>query len=209
MDTNFQIQGIKLQLDYMKMRIDNIIIQNKIPLMMKNVEDNLLYLSIQMLNTGLQAFINGINLSMNKDKFYKKLSKISEQINNILSSHHMINQNMIFQQQKVQLQIIQQQMKEQQRIMGDQKAIMQNMPKINVIFEDLIYSEKKIIIVQPVITFKELFEKYKNEIGIERYNTIKCFVTKSYTLLKGDNNRLEKYYPNIYNMDRINITVFS
>ena len=209
MDTNFQIQGIKLQLDYMKMRIDNIIIQNKIPLMMKNVEDNLFYLSIQMLNTGLQAFINGINLSMNKDKFYKKLSKISEQINNILSSHHMINQNMIFQQQKVQLQIIQQQMKEQQRIMGDQKAIMQNMPKINVIFEDLIYSEKKIIIVQPVITFKELFEKYKNEIGIERYNTIKCFVTNSYTLLKGDNNRLEKYYPNIYNMDRINITVFS
>ena len=209
MDKNFQIQGIQLQLDYMKMRIDNIIIQNKIPLMMKNVEDNLLYLSIQMLNTGLQAFINGINLSMNKDKFYEKLSKISKQINNILSSHHMINQNMIFQQQKVQLQIIQQQMKEQQRIMGEQKAIMQNMPKINVIFEDLIYSEKKIIIVLPVITFKELFEKYKNEIGIERYNTIKCFVTNSYTLLKGDNNRLEKYYPNIYNMDRINITVFS
>ena len=209
MDKNFQIQGIQLQLDYMKMRIDNIIIQNKIPLMMKNVEDNLLYLSIQMLNTGLQAFINGINLSMNKDKFYEKLSKISKQINNILSSHHMINQNMIFQQQKVQLQIVQQQMEEQQRIMGEQKAIMQNMPKINVIFEDLIYSEKKIIIVQPVITFKELFEKYKNEIGIERYNTIKCFVTNSYTLLKGDNNRLEKYYPNIYNMDRINITVFS
>ncbi len=58
----------------------------------------------------------------------------------------MINQNMIFQQQKVQLQIIQQQMEEQQRIMGEQKAIMQNMPKINVIFEDLIYSEKKLLL---------------------------------------------------------------
>ena len=154
---------------------------------------------------------------MNKDKFYEQLSKISQQINNILSSYQMVNQNMVLQQQMIQQQLMQQQMIQQQmmqqqmegqqRIMEQQNAIMQNKHKINAVFEDPGFWKKNIV-VEPDITFKELFEKYKNEIGIERYNEIKYFITNGYTLLKDDNNRLKKCYPNILGGDRITITAF-
>ena len=209
MDTSLQIQGIKLLLDNMQMQIENIILQNNNQIMMLNpLGDQLLNLSMQMINTGLQAFNTGINLSMNQDKFYEQLSKISDQINNILNSHQIINQNMIFQQQMMQQQMIQQQMEEQQKILEQQNAIMRNQHKINVIFEGPNLG-KTVIVVDQNITFKELFEKYKEKIGIEKYNKIKFFVTNAYTLLKDNNFGLQKYYPDIINKDRINITVFN
>ena len=208
MDTSLQIQGIKLQLDNMQMQIENIILQNNNQIMMINpLGDQLLNLSMQMINTGLQAFNTGINLSMNQDKFYGQLSKISDQINNILNSHQIINLNMIYQQQMMQQQMMQQQMEEQQKILEQQNAIMQNQHKINVIFEDPNFGKTNIIVDQN-ITFKELFEKYKEKIGIEEYNQIKYFVTNAYKLLKDNNFGLKKYYPDIINKDRINITVF-
>ena len=220
MDTSLQIQGLKLQIDHLKMQIEDIIVQNNNSLMMVNpisIGDQILNLSIQMINSGLQAFNTGINLSMNKDKFYDQLSKISQQINNILSSYQMVNQNMVLQQQMIQQQLMQQQMiqqqmmqqqmEEQQRIMEQQNAIMQNKHIINAIFDDPSLGKKNIV-VEPDITFKELFEKYKNEIGMERYNEIKYFTTNGYILLKDDNNRLKKCHPNILGMDRIIITVF-
>ena len=219
MDTSLQIQGLKLQIDHLKMQIEDIIVQNNNPLMMDNpisIGDQLLNLSIQMINSGLQAFNTGINLSMNKDKFYDQLSKISQQINNILSSYQMVNQNMVLQQQMIQQQLMQQQMiqqqwmpqqmEEQQRIMEQRNPFMQNEHKINAIFEGPSFGRKNII-VEPDITFKELFEKYKNEIGIERYNEIRYFITNGYRLLKDDNNRLKKYHPNILGMDNINIII--
>ena len=202
MNISLPVQGIKLQLDNMKIQIENII-QNNNPLMMVNpIGDQLLNLSMQMLNTGLQVFNTGINLSMNQDKFYEQLSKISEQINNTLNSYQMINKNMIFQQQMMQQQMMQQQIEEQQRIMEQQKAFMH---KINAIFEDPF--GKINIVVEPDITIKELFEKYKEKIGIERYNKISFFITNANTLYKDDNFRLKKYYPDIINKDRITITV--
>ena len=218
MDRSLQIPGLKLQRDHMKMQMDDIRVQNNNSLMMVNpIGDQLLNLSIQMINSGLQAFNTGINLSMNKDKFYEQLSKISQQITNILSSYQMVNQNMVLQQQMIQQQfmqqqmiqqqMMQQQMEEQQRIMEQQNAIMQHKHKINAIFDDPSLGKKNIV-VESDITFKELFENYKNEIGIERYNKIKFFMTNACQLLKDDNNRLKKYHPNILGMNKITITVF-
>ena len=207
MDTSLQIQGIKLLLDNMQMQIENIILQNNNQIMMVNpLGDQLLNLSMQMINTGLQAFNTGINLSMNHDKFYEQLSKISDQINNILNSHQIINLNMIYQQQMMQQQMMQQQMEEQQKILEQQNAIMQNQHKINVIFEDPNFGKTNIIVDQN-ITFKELFEKYKDKIGIEEYNQIKYFVTNAYKLLKDNNFGLKKYYPDISIKNNISISV--
>ena len=201
MDTSLQIQGIKLQLDNMQMQIENIILQNNNQIMMVNpLGDQLLNLSMQMINTGLQAFNTGINLSMNQDKFYEQLSKISDQINNILNSHQ-ININMIYQQQ-----MMQQQMEEQQKILEQQNAIMQNQHKINVIFVYPNFGKTNIVVDQN-ITFKELFEKYKEKIGIEKYNKIKFFVTNAYTLSKSNNFGLKQYYPDISNKTNISISV--
>ena len=91
--------------------------------------------------------------------------------------------------------------------MEQQNAIMQNQHKINVIFEGPNFGKTNIVVDQN-ITFKELFEKYKDKIGLEKYNKIKYFVTNAYTLLKNNNFGLKKYYPDIINKDRIYITVF-
>ena len=208
MEISLQVQGIKLQLDNMKMQIENIILQNNNPLMMVNpTGDQLLNLSMQMLNTGLQVFNTGIYLSMNQDKFYKQLSKISEQINNTLNSYQMVNQNIIFQQQMMQQQMMQQQMEDQQRFIEQQNAILINNHKINVIFEDPSIGKINIV-VEPDITIKELSEKYKDKIGIEKYNKIKFFITNTNRFFKDDNFRLKKFYPDISNMESITISVF-
>ena len=54
MDTNLQIQGIKSQVNNMKLQIENIEMQNNNGFMMQNpIGEQLLNLSIQMLNSGL------------------------------------------------------------------------------------------------------------------------------------------------------------
>ena len=107
----------------------------------------------------------------------------------------------------MQQQMIQQQMEEQQKILEQQNAIMQNQHKINVIFEDPNFGKTNIIVDQN-ITFKELFEKYKEKIGIEKYNKIKFFITNTNRFFKDDNFRLKKFYPDISNKGSITITVF-
>ncbi len=58
MDTSLQIQGLKLQIDHMKMQIEDIIVQNNNSLMMVNpIGDQLLNLSIQMINSGFKHLI--------------------------------------------------------------------------------------------------------------------------------------------------------
>ena len=68
MDIGLQIQGIKTFIDNMKLQIENIEIQNNNamnPLMMNQIGDQLLNLSIQMLNNGIQYFNNFKYLSIN------------------------------------------------------------------------------------------------------------------------------------------------
>ena len=68
------------------------------PLMMNQIGDQLLNLSIQLLNNGIQYFNNFKYLSMNINQYYEKLSVISQQINNILTSQLQMQQQMIQQQ---------------------------------------------------------------------------------------------------------------
>ena len=68
----------------MQLQIDNIEMQyNKnMDMMLNNINnqiyEQLLNLSIQMINTGIQSFNAGKNMVINKDKFYGKLQIISE-----------------------------------------------------------------------------------------------------------------------------------
>ena len=56
MDTNIQIQSLKSQIDNMKLQINNIELQNNNMNMMMGdtINDQLLNLSIQMFNAGIQ-----------------------------------------------------------------------------------------------------------------------------------------------------------
>ena len=108
MDIGLQIQGIKTFIDNMKLQVENIEMQNNNvmnPLMMNQIGDQLLNLSIQMLSNGIQYFNNFKYLSININQYYEKLKLISQQINNILTSQQMIQQQMMQQQMFLQQQI--------------------------------------------------------------------------------------------------------
>ena len=171
MDIDLQIQGIKTFIDNMKLQIENIEIQNNNamnPLIMNQIGDQLLNLSIQMLNNGIQYFNNFKYLSMNINQYYEKLTVISQQINNILASQKMMNPMAQLQQQMLQQQIMQQNMLLQQQMM--QAQMMEPMPKklnnkwekFNVLFKDNI-GNKTNLVVDADTTIKELIDKYMNK----------------------------------------------
>ena len=110
-----------------------------------SVYDQLLNLSIQMLNSGFQLFNYVINLTMNKNKFFLPLQKISEQINSQINSFNTENMNqqvMMMQQQMMQQQMMQQQMIQQQMMQQQmmQPPMIHNQiqmkKKANVIFSN-------------------------------------------------------------------------
>ena len=161
MDIGLQIQGIKTFIDNMKLQIENIEIQNNNamnPLMMNQIGDQLLNLSIQMLNNGIQYFNNFKYLSMNINQYIEKLKVISQQINNILTSQQMIQQQMMQQQMLLQQQMMQPQMMEPM-----QMQLNNNKKKFNVLFFE-ISGRKTILVVDEDITIKELIDKYMNKV---------------------------------------------
>ena len=168
MDINLQIQGIKSTIDNMKLQIENIEIQNNNPMfqmMMNPVGDQLLNLSIQMLNSGFQLFNYAINLTMNGSKFFMQLQKISEQINSEINSFNIKNMNQqMIQQQMLQQQIIRQQMIQQQMMQHQIKNNKMELgKKINVTFRNLDGSQINII-VEEDITVKQILDKYMSRV---------------------------------------------
>ena len=171
MDIGLQIQGIKTFIDNMKLQIENIEMQNNNamnPLMMNQIGDQLLNLSIQMLNNGIQYFNNFKYLSININQYYEKLKVISQQINNILTSQQMMNQ--MAQQQMMQQQILlQQQMMQPQMMEPMQIQLNNNRNKSNFVFYDA--SSKKLtnLYVDVDISIKELIDKYMAKVfGYEK-----------------------------------------
>ena len=203
MDINLQIQGIKSTIDNMKLQIENIEIQNNNPMfqMMMNqnqvsVYDQLLNLSIQMLNSGFQLFNYVINLTMNKNKFFLPLQKISEQINSQINSFNTENMNqqvMMMQQQMMQQQMMQQQMIQQQMMQQQmmQPPMIHNQiqmkKKVNVIFSA--QGKKNTFIVNEDITIKQLLDKYMDRVyGYENKEII--FLVNAKELKRNNNSKL-------------------
>ena len=180
MDTSLQMQGIKLQIDHMKMQIENIITQNNNRLMLENIiGDQLLNLSIQMLNTGIQAFSIGCNLSKNINNFYVQLKKIGDQINNLVNSHQMMLQNMVLQQQMMDQQIMNQ--------MIPQQMIQYKKQKINAYFLNRVEGKLNMVIEEDC-TVKELFDKYMQITG-ENIENSYFLVFGVYKLIRNDQKK--------------------
>ena len=205
MDIGLQIQGIKTFIDNMKLQIENIEIQNNNamnPLMMMNqIGDQLLNLSIQMLNNGIQYFNNFKYLSININQYYDKLKVISQQINNILTSPQMMNQ-MVQQQQM----LLQQQMMQPQMMEPMQMQLNNNMRKKNIFFQYTSGSGTNLIVDED-ITIKELIDKYMNKAyGYEKKDLVFNFNAK--TIDRNSQIKLkEKFIYYLKENRPINITV--
>ena len=84
-----QIQSLKCQIDNIKCQLDNIELQykNNIQMGMTNllneslIGEQLLNLSIQLLNSGISSFNIGKKLNIEYEDYNEKLNKIIEQIN--------------------------------------------------------------------------------------------------------------------------------
>ena len=108
MDTTFQIQEIKSQIINMKLRIENIEMQNNN--MINSTGDQLLMLSFDMFNNGIKTYNLGKKLTKNFDKYFEQIKNISNQINNLINSYYLEKQLQMAQQQMAQQQMMQQQM---------------------------------------------------------------------------------------------------
>ena len=108
MDTTFQIQEIKSQIINMKLRIENIEMQNNN--MINSTGDQLLMLSFDMFNNGIKTYNLGKKLTKNFDKYFEQINNISNQINNLINSYYLEKQLQMAQQQMAQQQMMQQQM---------------------------------------------------------------------------------------------------
>ena len=196
MDINLQIQGIKSTIDNMKLQIENIEIQNNNPMfqmMMNPVGDQLLNLSIQMLNSGFQLFNYAINLTMNGSKFFMQLQKISEQINSEINSFNIKNMNQqMIQQQMLQQQMMQQKMLHQQMIQPQmENNQIQSVKKVNVPFRNLDGSQINII-VEEDITVKQILDKYMSRVYGYENEEIK-FICNSKILIRNSSTKLLDY----------------
>ena len=188
MDTRSQIQGIKAQIENIKSQIESIEVKNKNTLLMMDpIGDLLLNLGIQMFNTGLQAINMGNNLSSNTNKFYPQIKKVSEQINNILNSYQTKIQTMMLQQKQTMNQML-------------QKKLMEKKSKINLIIESN-HCEKIGMIVEPDITFEEIYYQFLERIG-KKYLKI-YFLCNSHKIKKNDQRKLTE----ISTGNNISITV--
>ena len=202
MDTYLQIQGIKLQLDNAKSQLESIEKQNNNVMnnMMNNpIGDQLLNLSIQILNTGIQTFHAGKNISIDSNKFYKQLKKISEQINLMTNSHDMGKMQQMMQQQIMNHQF---QMMKNNQILKQQPMIpMMNPSRINAIFKDG-RGNIVTITVDEKMTIKQLLDKYMDKVFGYENNDI--FFTINGKIIERNNPKYIKEYlksigiPNLY-----------
>ena len=199
MDIGLQIQGIKTFIDNMKLQVENIEMQNNNamnPLMMNQIGDQLLNLSIQMLNNGIQYFNNFKYLSMNINQYYEKLTVISQQINNILTSQQMMQPNMLLQQQMMQAQMM-----EPMQIQTNN-----NIKKFNFIFKDT-KGRSTTLVVGADTTIKELIDKYMNKAyGYEKKDLE--FIFNAYRIDRNSQTKLREYFRSWLHCDTLpNITV--
>ena len=109
-------------------------------------------------------------MSMNSNKYFDKLKKISEQINEMINTHNMEKQQEMIQQQMIQQQMMQQMMQQQ---MMQQQMMQQQMNlnfKVNIVFTSA-RIKTFCLPVSPYITIKDLCNKFKKR--VEKDNGLK------------------------------------
>ena len=196
MDTSFQIQEIKSQIENMKLQIENIESLNNN--MGNTIGDQLLILSIQMFSTGIKTVNAGKNLTNNFDKYLGQITKIPEQINNLINSYNLEKQQQMQQQMmNKQMQFLQQQMLQQQmqQQMIEQQITQQELDDwkiVNIIFKDFRDRDTNFVI-ETEKTLKDLFDKYMNR--VYGYNNSKIiFIVNGSKIERNSNIKIKDYF---------------
>jgi len=204
MNFNFQIQPLKSQIINMRFQIDNIELQmnnnSLYPMNIENTEnigntirnncqisEQLLSLSIQLINTGIQAFNIGKEFGkLNMQNYLWQLKQISDQINIII-----INENNFLQQM-----IMEQQMDNQNYMMKCQNDALNKVKKIDFINKSIPICEEFITIEAKYgEKVKDVLNRYLERIGCHRlYKKEEIFQYKGNNLDRNEERVIEDYF---------------
>ena len=184
MDTTFQIQEIKSQIINMKLRIENIEMQNNN--MINSTGDQLLMLSFDMFNNGIKTYNLGKKLTMNFDKYFEQIKNISNQINNLINSYYLEKQLKMAQQQMIQHHMMKQQMAQPK--INDWKTVVAGFKDHTGLTSFKIETEK---------TLKELFDEYMEKIyGYNNSKIAFAFIYDAKRIDRNSNKKIKDYFSN-------------
>ena len=194
-DTPSTIEGIKMNIYTMLSKIENIEIKSKdIMFPICQIGEELLDLSMKMLNTGIQTFNFGSNLSSIAN-YFNEFKKISEEINFLINKY---NQPTIMMQQQM---LLQQQMMMKQQMMMQQIPSEPKKPKINAVFRD---TRGKItnIVVENDITIEELYKIYVDRAPLYGHDKKDLhFIMNGRALGRKDKTKIKDYFKSTFGYD--------
>ena len=194
-DTPSTIEGIKMNIYTMLSKIENIEIKSKdIMFPICQIGEELLDLSMKMLNTGIQIFNFGSNLSSIAN-YFNEFKKISEEINFLINKY---NQPTIMMQQQM---LLQQQMMMKQQMMMQQIPSEPKKPKINAVFRDT-RGKTTNIVVESDITIEELYNIYVDRAPLYGHDKKDLhFIMNGRTLGRNDKTKIKDYFKSTFGYD--------
>ena len=148
--------------------------------MINPIGEQMINLSLQMLNTGILAFNIGSNFSTNINKYYNSIMQISNQINNILTSQQMMNQMMPL------------------NVMQPQMIMQPKIHKINT-FIEVTCGRKINLVIDKDTTVKKLCDEYQCKIGYR--DKIKCLLINASNVypVRDDQKKIADYFKSTFN----------
>ena len=189
-----QIQSLKCQIDNIKCQLDNIELQykNNIQMGMTNllneslIGEQLLNLSIQLLNSGISSFNIGKKLNIEYEDYNEKLNKIIEQINLLTNENNI--QPLLMMPPPLML--------NNQSQMFDYNYNNNCIQKKNIVFDDR-SGEIINIQVEYGTTIAELLEQYFDRLYNQNINNINYkikFLYDGKTLEMYDQRKIEEVF---------------
>ena len=190
-----QIQSLKLQIDNIKCQLDNIELQykNNIPMGMTNllneslIGEQLLNLSIQLLNSGISSFNIGKKLNIEYEDYNEKLNKIIEQINLLTNENNI--QPLLMMPPPLML-------NNQSQMFDYNYNYKNSIQKKNIVFDDR-SGEIINIQVEYGTTIAELLEQYFDRLYNQNINNINYkikFLYDGKTLEMYDQRKIEEVF---------------
>ena len=190
-----QIQSLKLQIDNIKCQLDNIELQykNNIQMGMTNllneslIGEQLLNLSIQLLNSGISSFNIGKKLNIEYEDYNEKLNKIIEQINLLTNENNI--QPLLMMPPPLML-------NNQSQMFDYNYNYKNSIQKKNIVFDDR-SGEIINIQVENGTTIAELLEQYFDRLYNQNINNINYkikFLYDGKTLEMYDQRKIEEVF---------------
>ena len=193
------LDRIRLDIDKIKLQADNLLSFGNNPMnpfmnsiiLNEQLEDQLISLGIQMINTGIQT-IKSLNYPKYFYKYQEQYKNISEEIKRFSIQPEIFQQQIMMQQ--IMMHQMAEQMQQQQQMMQQQQMNIPRIQKVNVPFKDS-HGNFLNLVVDKDTTIEELYEKYMEKMPL--YGNDKKylkFAINGKILRQNDKTKIKDYF---------------